>query len=357
MGSRNQAGRRVLAIVAALGGGVALALPVVPDATARTTAHATALTFANGYLDQLACSSPSQCTAVAATGAQETFDPTKGGPVHRSQPIPADKVYGAVSLTCPSTAACIEAGAGGAVAVFNPKSGAKSGTFTVTGADYQTDVACPSRQSCVAVSYQAAAAFDPLHAGQPKVLSFTGNGNGSQATISCPSASLCVGDNGNDGTLYTFAPGGLSDPKVSTDGAAAQLGSLSCPSTSECVALGARKNAGANTSILSFDPRHPGRARPVQVTGSTLEFITCASTTLCAAAGNNGGVLVFDPKRLSSRHRVAAPVETDVVGVAFAGKTLVILTTKGEKAVIDPTAPPKSFRAAGLGKPAAVARR
>jgi hypothetical protein len=206
------------------------------------------------------------------------------------------------------------------------------------------------------VSYQAAAAFNPLHAGQPKVVSFTGNGNGAQPNVSCPSASLCVGDNGNDGTLYTFAPGGLANPKVSSDTAAAQIGSLSCPSTGECVALGARPNGGANTAILSFDPRHPGHPRPARFTASTLEFVTCASTSLCAAAGNNSGVFVFDPKRLGKRHFVAAPVETDVVGIAFAGKSLVILTTKGEKAVIDPSAPPKSFHAAGLSKPAAVAR-
>jgi hypothetical protein len=356
MGCGNQIGRRAFALAAAVAGCVALAVPVTADAAARLTAHATALSFANGYLDQLACSSPSQCTAVAATGAQETFDPTKGGPVHRSQPIAASKVAGAVSITCPSTGSCVEAGASGAVAVFNPRSGAKAGAFTVTGAGYQTSVACPSRHSCVAVSYQGAAAFNPLHPGQPKAVPFTGNGNGAQATISCPSASLCVGDNGTDGSVYTFSPGGLASPKLSTDSAAAQIGSVACPSTNECVALGTRPNGGANTAILSFDPRHPGRPRPAPITSSTLEFVTCASTSLCAAAGNNSGVFVFDPKRPGKRHFVAAPVETDVVGIAFAGKSLVILTTKGEKAVIDPTAPPKSFHAAGLGKPDAVAK-
>ncbi len=357
MGCGNQIGRRALALAALISGCAVLAAPVTADGATRVTARATALSFANGYLDQLACSSPSQCTAVAATGTQETFDPTRGGAVHRSQPIPASETQGAISIACPSMGSCVESGASGTVAVFNPRSGAKAGAFTVTGAAYQTSVACSSGHSCVAVSYQAAAAFNPLHPGQPKVVSFTGNGTGAQPTVSCPSATLCVGDNGNDGTLYTFAPGALASPKVSTDGAAAQIGSVDCPTTRECVALGARPNGGANTAILSFDPRHPGRPRPARVTASTLEFVTCASASLCAAAGNNSGVLVFDPQRLSKRHLVAAPVETDVVGIAFAGKSLVILTTKGEKAVIDPTAPPKSFRAAGLGKPDAVARR
>src|ERR1700760_1509323 len=119
MGCGNQIGRRALALAATVGGCVALAAPVTADATTRVSAHATALSFANGYLDQLACSSPSQCTAVAATGTQETFNPTKGGPVHRSQPIPASKTQGAISIACPSSGACIEAGAGGTTAVFN----------------------------------------------------------------------------------------------------------------------------------------------------------------------------------------------------------------------------------------------
>ncbi len=358
--------KRALALATLVAGCLVPAMPVAAHALARTATTpptpiarpAAALTFSNGYADQLTCASASQCTVVAAGGPALTFNPTHKGSVVRAQPILASVEDGGLGIGCASTHSCVEADAGGNIAVFDPKHPtAKTSRFKMTGG-YQATVACPSQTRCVVVNYQSAVTFDPKSPGTPTTAAFSADGNGAQATISCPTTALCAGSNGTAGALYTFSPGDPAKAKVFTVTSTPQIGSVACPSSSLCVALASPKaDPAANTAVLTFNPHHPGNPAPKKITGSTLEFVTCATKTVCAAAGNNGGVLVFNPGSPGRAHLVAVPAGTDVVGIAFASAhDLVLVATNGEKATIDPSSPPKSVKLAGLSKSAAIAR-
>ncbi len=316
-------------------------------------ASAQALTFSNGYLSQLTCESAHECTAVAAGGVQETFNPTAGGRVIHSQTIAASVANGQLAITCVSSTRCVEADAAGHVAVFDPKrSGGRAATFTVSGAEAQTSVACASRSRCVADAYQGVSVFDPFHVGSPATQSFSANGNGAQPTLSCPSSTLCVGSDGTAGLLSTFNPTNAPGAVVHTITTSPQVGALDCTSTSFCVALASpAHNPAVNTGLMTFNPRRIGNPSVKVITQSTLEFITCASATLCAAAGNNQGVLIFNPKAPRRHGFTGVPVGVDLVGIAFAGRSeLVLLGTNGQKAVIDPHHPPKTVTLTGLGR-------
>ena len=165
------------------------------------------------------------------------------------------------------------------------------------------------------------------------------------------------------GLAYSYNPSDPGAAKVTTFTSTPQVGSISCPSRSFCIALASpAHNPAANTGFIAFNPAHPGNPKVKALTASTLEFLTCASSTLCAAAGNNDAVIVFNPKHVH-RHAVALPQSIDVTpspdaaGIAFMNRTdLVVLSLSGRKAVINAANPPKSVRLTALAKAAKVAR-
>ncbi len=351
-------GRRAVCLILALGVVLWAGAPGAHAArlAARSaTASNPAITLSNGYLSQLACGSAQQCTAVEPNGTTLTFNPTAAGKVTHARPLQAD---GSVAITCPSAASCVEADAAGHVAVFAPRRAAqKPATFTMTGASYQTSVACPSTSECVALSWTVASAFDPRHLGSPQTTTITANGNDVQPTIVCPSTSLCVGSNGAGNGLYSFAPHDAATAKVHLLSSTPQIGSLDCTSRTFCVALASPKaNPGVNTGYITFNPTNPGNPGVKRLTLSSLEFMACASDTLCAAAGNNGGVITFNPKRPGHTHLTALPTGNDVAGLAFAGKMLVLISYNATKAVLDPSAPPKSVPLTALNKATPIQR-
>jgi hypothetical protein len=354
--------RRRGAVSAALAGACLMAgAPVGAQALssgAHPRGHSAALSFPNGYTTELACASPSQCTTVAANGVQVTFNPTRGAVV-RSQTIAPSLVDSPLSIACVSGRMCIVADARGDVAVFDPRRAkGKAASFVVSGASYQTSLACSSRSHCVAESYQSVAVFNPGHLGSPVSSPFSANGNGAQASVSCPSSTQCTGSNGNDGHLYTYDPSRASAAVAQAITSSPQVGMVDCPTTSFCVALASPKsNPAVNTGLITFNPRRLGNPRVRLLSQTSLEFITCVTSTLCAAAGNNGGVLVFDPHS-PGRHRfTGVPYGNDLVGIAFASRSeLVLLGNKGQKAVIDPRRPPKRVALIAFSKATKINR-
>ncbi len=317
-----------------------------PAAGLSSQLQAPAITLAGGYLSQLACGSASVCTAVEPNGATLTFNPGAAGAVTQGRPIHAS---GGVAISCPSAALCAEADASGQIATFAPRRPLSTHTFTMTGADYQTAVDCAAVSSCVADSYMSEVGFDPRHPGKPASTAFTANANGANPNVSCPATSYCVADNGNSDELSTFAPSRAATAKVSTLKSTLQLGGIHCTSHSFCVALAApQPSGGANTAFVTFNPADPGNPKVHGLSESTLEFMTCLSATLCAAAGNQGGVLIFDPKTPGHVHLISTT--TDLAGIAFAGRSLVLLALNGTKAVVDPTKPLRSAALVGLNK-------
>ncbi len=330
--------------LAATGAGAAQRVAVVGSGGASP--H---IAFQNLYLSQLACASASQCTAVEPNGTAVTFAPTGAGAVTTTRPM---RSTGTHAIVCPSTASCAEADGTGHVAVFAPRrTSAKAATFTVAGAQGQTTVACPSAHECVAETFHGSAVFDPAHPGSPTTTPFTANGMGGYATLSCPSSRLCVGTNGTDGTLYSYAPHAAASAKTQILTPAPEIGPLDCTSRSFCVALAASAvDHVANAGYITFDPSSPGHPTAKHLAGSSLDFLTCASATLCAGAGGIGGVVTFNPQKPGHSHITLLSTRTDVAGIAFAGHSLVLLSNGGDKAVINPSAPPKTVKLVGLSQ-------
>lgn len=352
-----------VAMVALVAGGIAGGASAnVRVPVARTAA----VTFMNSYQSELTCASAGQCTAIGANGVAETFSPTKAGKVIRRQTIAASlaQAQSSFAIDCVSVRACVAADARGDIAVFNPRSSrSKSHGFSLSTPGYQTAIDCPSRKLCVADNWQGEAVFNPAHLGSPKTAPFAANGNGSQPSLSCPKISLCVGSSASNATgahgfVYSFNPRRPAAAVHHKLRRTLEVGSLACPTTGLCVAMVApTKNPAVNIGLVSFNPRKPGNPAPTRITESTLEFLTCVSKTLCAAAGNNEGVFIFNPKSPRHHHFTALPLNNDADGIAFAGRSkLVILTYAGMKAVINPQHPPKSVRVVKLGRRAAVKR-
>jgi hypothetical protein len=318
--------------------------------------------FFNGYENELACASASDCTAVTAK-ARYSFNPTRAGKVRHVRTDQTGGYYDQLGIACASATKCVEVDATGKVEVFDPKSTAKAAKFTMGGLGGQTAVACPSKNRCVVESYQGESVFNPGHVGKPTTTSFTANGTGADEIISCPSFSYCVGSNGTGnggvGQVYTYNPTAANKAAVHSLKTTPELGPVSCVSGSSCVALASpKRNPSLNTALVRFNPHHPGSPKVTPLTESSLDVLVCHSKTLCAAVGNQGGVLIFNPKKPGhSKHLVFAPYDNDFVGLAFLGSSkLVLLAATGGKAVIDPMKPPKSVKPVAFGRAAKVKR-
>jgi hypothetical protein len=320
----------------------------------------TTRTFYNGYENELACASASDCTAVTAN-ERYSFDPTAARKVRAVHTNLSGGYYDQLGIACASSSRCVEVDARGNVEAFNPKTKQKAAAFTMTGEEVQTAIDCPSKTRCVAETYQGESAFDPDRVGKPATTSFTANGSGADAIISCPTKSFCVGSNGtgnnNVGQVYTYNPTAAGKAVVHSLSTTPALGPVSCLSASFCAALASPKHDPTlNTAVTTFNPHHPGHPKIRSLTDSSLDVLTCQSKTLCAGVGNQGGVLIFDPKKPGhGKHLVLAPANNDFVGVAFLGSgKLVLLSASGGKAVVDPRKPPKSVRLTAFGKKAKV---
>jgi hypothetical protein len=324
--------------------------------TSGPVAHTAGATFNNGGENLLACPSANECIAVDGGGTAYTFNPTRKSKVTHSRAVPVTAPNQQLALACASSALCVEADAAGEVGVFDPKRPTKKpATFTVTGGLYQTTLSCPSHSRCVVETYSGEAVFNPGHPGSPTTAAFTANGSGGDPIISCPSATLCAGANGTgnngQGQVYTYNPLHPAAAVEHTFKSTPEVGPVHCVNTSFCVALAAR-NGDSNLGAVAFNPRKPGNPGVTTISLSTLETLTCASKTLCAAAGYDDGVYIFNPQHPKKhKHFVAFPYNITAVGIAFIGSSkLVALSYTGQKVVINPRKPPKSVKFARLGQ-------
>jgi hypothetical protein len=323
-------------------------------ATQVRPARAAGIAFSYNELNALSCPSTKQCTAVTPTGWQVTFNPTHGGKVITVR-ILSDTVYPAYSIDCPSTHVCVAADARGDVVVFNPTHRTKPKyTATLTGASYQTSVACPSTSLCVLDSYQAEGYLNPTKRGTMVSNSFGANQNGANPTTTCVSTSFCLGSNGNTGIIYTYNPRSPSKAKTVTLTSTPAVSQIICPTRTQCTSLAAFHDS-LGLGMMTFNPRKIGTKPKVHgVSSSSMGDIACASKTYCIGGGYDYGVYIYDTA--THKHKFAALTydgSATVAALACPSKSVcVAIYGDGKKSVFNPAKPPKNLKVKPLSKAA-----
>jgi hypothetical protein len=158
----------------------------------------------------VACPSADQCTMVATSQQEFTFNPNAF-----ATPVPEGfgGTASPVSVSCPATDECTAVNIAGQEATFSPKGQAVYGVADLEGDSSLASVACPSATQCTAVDTAGEEiSFDPQAAGSPTPVDVDGDGNPS--SIACPSTAQCTAVDSN-GYEVTFSPS-LAPPTVST---------------------------------------------------------------------------------------------------------------------------------------------
>lgn len=216
-----------------------------PTSSATPAAHPLAHETIGGGLADVACPSPSQCTAMSITGQAYTFDPGAVGSPAPAQVVSAQARLTPTSLACPTTTQCTVAGpvyrAGYAqVATFNPQAPTLTTPVTVVnGAGQLRALSCSSPTRCAALALRPGSSgnffpstlvrFDPAN---PAAASRTLLGPGGGVNMSCPAVSLCVATSTYD---YAFDPRGTGQPVVV--GPIGTFPAIDCPSVTQCVGI------------------------------------------------------------------------------------------------------------------------
>jgi hypothetical protein len=216
-------------------------------------------------------------------------------------------VYG---ISCPSPSLCVAAAYGGKVVTSTDPLGGES-AWTTTKLDQIVDlrgISCPTASLCVAVGNegQVVSSTNPTGGAGAWTSAGAPAGGGSLNGISCPSPSLCV--TGNAGQVLTSTSGNGSSWNVVNAGTGLPVEGVSCLSDAACVAVDNNSDVMVSTNptggqaawlFENVISSNEGREGPAD--GNGMFSLSCASTSLCTAAGANHQVMVstdpFAPDR------------------------------------------------------------
>jgi hypothetical protein len=242
-----------------------------------------------GTIDAVSCVSAPQCVAVDAGGnVITTTDPAGGASNwHLANVDGTNTIF---DVSCASAAECVAVdAAGNALSTTNPTGGAGAWSVaSVDGTNVLTGVSCPTAAFCVAVD----AAGNVLTSADPNA----GAGHWNAASVdsgnaflsvSCASQDLCVAvdDDGNVATSSDPAAGPSAWTLANIDGSV-PLNAVSCaPGTTLCVTAPATGGA-----IATSDPAagSAGWMASAPITDRALDWVSCASISLCVAVGDSG---------------------------------------------------------------------
>ncbi len=200
----------------------------------------------------VACALVSQCTAVDETGDEVTFDPRSGAVLSVATVDPgAQAVY---ALTCPSAKQCTVVDLAGNAITFDPRSPQSSSSRRLAEGNHALlGIACPSIYQCTAVDQDRhEITFDP----------------------------------GKSGAAHRVSLG----TKLGTG-----TTGLACATVSSCVV------ADAAGEVVGFNPRNPGRPRPVQLLNDSAVGVVCPSASECVIASSGGERVTFSLSPTSAR--------------------------------------------------------
>ncbi len=262
------------------------------------------------YAPTVACTSATQCFA-SQYGQVVAFDPAPGS---KPTVYPVNLSAGLNELACPSMTQCTAVGLNGTEMTFDPGSPGSPETVTVDSDTALNAVACPAADQCTAVDDNGGeVTFNPASPGPPggvSVDSFYDKLN----AISCPSTGQCTAVDAA-GNEVTFDPASPRSPTPVSIDATSVLTGISCPSTTQCTAV---DTGGAE---VTFDPHSTGAPTAVTIdTGNgsngsnSLAAIACPSASQCTAVDGGGGEVTFDPQAPGSVARTA--VGSDLTSVS-----------------------------------------
>jgi hypothetical protein len=144
------------------------------------------------------------------------------------------------------------------------------------------DIACPSRQLCVAVDDAGHVLSTTRPPGGARAWRSVDVHAGSQTSIACPSARLCVAGARRGVLVSTDPTGGAKSWHAVALRDRSGIDSISCPSTHLCVAADQAGNV-----LSSTDPSGGARTwrkrRIDKATNHYLLSISCPTTRFCAA--------------------------------------------------------------------------
>lgn len=221
----------------------------------------------------IACASPAWCMAVDNFGNATTYDGTAW-----SAPSATGAPGGLLAVSCSSPSFCASLDGAGDVYLYNGSSwsspAADQDVFTVSGMP-EGGISCWSASGCMAVEGGQAAVYD----GTSWSVSTIDATNGDLSSVSCPAAGSCVAVDAS-GAALTYRDGAWSSPTTIDPSAS------SWPSNSE--------------------------------------WISCLSSTLCAAGGYDGYAEFLDGAAWSSPDQLANGSSINGVSCATTGSFCVL---------------------------------
>jgi hypothetical protein len=280
---------------------------------------------ATGYFEDVSCSSATECTAVGikeegATAFVQRWNGTEWKSQTPAKPAEAVKTA-FTGVSCPSSSTCYAVGqytkaAGKWLTLIETWNGTEwkvqtSPTNAEATQSFLESVSCSSTSECTAVGWYAnAGETDKTLAlrwnGTEWSLQTSANPTSNQillTSVSCPSSSFCMATgfyrdpstnamvplserwNGTEWALKTAAK---------PEGSMSWFFGVSCTSSTECSAVGAREVTPITHETKAMAQRWNGTAWSLQTVpntegeGSSLEDVSCASSTACTAVGDVG---------------------------------------------------------------------
>ncbi len=297
-------------------------------------------------MEQIACPSEAQCTAVTFDGDEVTFDPTS--PASQST-LNIDQDSALTGVACPSLTQCTAVDQGVSAVTFDPTS-SDSNAPVPTAVDISGDglngIACPSLSLCAAVDNNGAAVlFDPDTLAQSATQDL-GDGGRALAAVACPTGAQCTAVD-TIGNAITFDPATRAVQSAASvyNGSEEPLDAIACPSASQCTAVD-----GIGDEI-TFDPSQPNTTATLADIdgGTTLSGIACPSTSQCTAVDQAGNAITFDPNSPAEAMSAAIDAGNFLSGIACPSWTLCTAAEQGDSVftgafpVPAPTSPPPSI--------------
>jgi len=264
----------------------------------------------------VSCPTTGFCAAAGPQGNILTStDPTGGVGAWRIAELGAEARL-TKGISCPSPSLCVAVGYGGrVVSSTDPGGGPDAWTVAELAQPLDLlDVSCPTAAFCAAVGNDGhvLASTDPTGGAAAWRLLGTPAGPAGLDDVHCPSPALCVTANAGEIVSSTDPTAGAGAWHVVRAGTGLPVKGLSCPTTGACAAVDNNADAIVSTNptggaaAWSFTNVIPAPTTP-NGTENGMFAISCASPSLCVAAGNRGRIIAStDPFATSSRGEALA---------------------------------------------------
>jgi len=235
----------------------------------------------------IACPTSQLCVSVGGNEISTSTNPTGPASAWTTSQIPASGLFG---VTCASVSFCVAVGNSYIATTTNPTGGPSAWSVaTIPGSHDFFGVSCPSESLCVVADSEGgnvATSTNP-----------TGGASAWQvaqvdphqfiSSVSCPSANLCVAPDASGYVLTSTNPTGGQGAWTPTNINGGFLTRSSCPTTGLCV-IGSLNGISSSTNPTGGSAAWT--SGPITNTNQGFTGVSCPTTTLCVAAGSQGDI-------------------------------------------------------------------